>query len=260
MHAIAGRDKILYDNIRQFCAYARGKGRQVMSISIKTLSGMTPGIRGGRANLETIRNARALSAEAVSHVMGYISTQNAAAQVWACGVGRGGDTLFVIIPRNDIERVVKSRFASLVWDDETENKKKGRNVGAYAPRVLAHGMATAMRAFEMCGLSPRSYTCGVAEARYSDIAKGTNGTRSDELEKMVAEWLASFDRVEKTCWTGRLVGGGYDYPTERGRMAASHYNADVHVEYVGGCAVNVEVKGFAGRMICPKNAREQFDL
>ena len=61
-----------------------------MNVSIKTLSGMTPGIRGGRANLETIRNARALSAEAVSHIMGYISTQNAAAQVWACGVGRGG--------------------------------------------------------------------------------------------------------------------------------------------------------------------------
>ena len=40
-----------------------------MMTSIKTLTGMTPGIRGGRANLETIRNARALSAEAVSHVM-----------------------------------------------------------------------------------------------------------------------------------------------------------------------------------------------
>ena len=231
-----------------------------MNVSIRTLSGMTPGIRGGRANLETIRNARALSSDAVSNTLGYISTQNAAAQVWTCGVGRGGDTLFVIVPRDDIERVAKSRFASLVWDDETENKKKGRNVGAYAPRVLAHGMATAMRAFEMCGLSPRSYTCGVAEVRYSDIAKGTNGTRSDELEKMVAEWLESFGRVEKTRWTGRLVGGGYDYPTERGRMAASHYNADVHVEYIGGCAVNVEVKGFAGRMVCPKNAREQFSL
>ena len=248
---------ITFDN---FAHIRAGKGREGMNVPIKTLSGMTPGIRGGRANLETIRNARALSDDAVSHIMGYISTQNAAAQVWDCGVGRGGDTLFVIVPRNDIERVAKSRFASLVWDDEAENKKKGRNVGAYAPRVIAHGMATAMRAFEMCGLSPRSYTCGVAEVRYSDIDKGTNGTRSDELEKMVTEWLASFDRVEKTRWTGRLSGGGYDYPTERGRMAASHYNADVHVEYVGGCAVNIEVKGFAGRMVCPKNAREQFDL
>lgn len=231
-----------------------------MNATIKTLSGMTPGIRGGRANLETIKSARALSSGAVSHIMGYIGTQSAVAQVWACGVGRGGDTLFVIVPRDDVERVAKSCYASLVWDDETENKKKGRNVGAYAPRVLAHGMATAMRAFEMCGLSPRSYVCGAAEVRYADIAKGANGTRSDALEKMVAEWIASFDRVEKTCWTGRLVGGGYDYPADCGRVAASHYNSDVHVEYVGGCAINVEVKGFAGRMVCPKSAREQFGL
>lgn len=231
-----------------------------MNTSIKTLSGMTPGIRGGRANLDTIRNARAISAEAVSHIMGYTSTQNVAAQVWTCGVGREGNTLFVIVPRNDIQKVAQSRFASLVWDDETENKKKGRNVGTYAPRVLAHGMATAMRAFEMCGLSPRSYVCGAAEIRYADITKGTNGTRSDALEKMVTEWLASFDRVEKTRWTGRLTGGSYDYPADCGRIAVSHYNADVHVEYVGGCAVNVEVKGFAGRMICPSNVREQFGL
>lgn len=229
-------------------------------ITIKTLSGMTPGIRGGRANLETIRRARALSSEAVSHILGYIATQNVAAQVWACGVGRNGNTLFVVVPRDDIKRVAKSKFASLVWDDRTENEKKGRAVQSYAPRVLAHGMATAMRAFEMCGLSPRSYICGVAETCYANIVKGANGTRSDELEKMTAEWLSSFECVENARWTGRLIGGGYDYAADGSRVAKSHYNADINVHYVGGCAVNVEVKGFCGRMICPTNAREQFGL
>lgn len=229
-------------------------------IFIKTLSGMTPGIRGGRANLDTIKNARALSPEAVSHILGYVNTQNVTAQVWTCGIGRNGDTLFVIVPRDDIERVAKSRFASLVWDDKTENERKGRALQSYAPRVLTHGMATAMRAFEMCGLSPRSYVCGVAEICYTDITKGANGTRSDALEKMVTEWLASFDRVETTRWTGALVGGGYDYNNEHGRIAKAHYNADISVKYIGGCSVNVEVKGFAGRMICPVNAREQFGL
>lgn len=228
--------------------------------SIKTLYGMTPGIYGGRANLNTVKNARPLSADAVSHITGYCATQNATAQVWCCGVGRDGNTLFVIVPRDDILRVANSRFASLIWDDKTENIRKGRGIDADAPRVLSHGMATAMRGFEMAGCNPRQYTAGVANVRYADIPKGCNGTRSDALERMVAEWLSTFERVDKTRWIGRLNGGGYDYENEHGRIAKAHFNADVNIKYIGGCAVNIEVKGLCGRMICPQNARERFGL
>lgn len=227
---------------------------------IYTLSGMTAGIAGGRMDAETRRTARPLCDEAIAHILGYVDTQSAAAQVWACGVGRLGRTLFTIVPAADVRRVAQSRFASLVWDDSDANAAKGRHVDAYAPRVCAHGMATAMVAMSMCGINIRHYIVGAAECRYASIPKGANGTRSDALEKMVTRWVATFNGVESTCWTGRLNGGGYDYSTHDGRVASAHYNADVIARGDAGGAVTLEVKGFCGRMICPQSARERFGL
>lgn len=227
---------------------------------IKTLSGMTAGIAGGRMDAETRRAARPLCADAVSHILGYASTQSAAAQVWACGVGRQGRTIFVIVPAADVRRVAQSQFASLVWDDKDANNTKGRHADAYAPRVCAHGMATAMAAMAMCGINTRRYITGAAECRYNDIPKGANGTRSDALERMVTRWVATFDGVSSARWVGRLNGGGYDYDAHGGRVASAHYNADVIARGDAGGTVTLEVKGFCGRMICPQNAREQFGL
>lgn len=227
---------------------------------IKTLSGMTAGIAGGRMDAETRRAARPLCNDAVAHILGYTCTQSAAAQVWACGVGRQGRTLFVIVPAADVRRVAQSRCASMVWDDESQNTAKGRKIGAYAPRVCAHGLATAMVAMSMCGIDTRRYITGAAECRYNDIPKGRNGTRSDALEKMVTRWVTSFDGVESARWIGRLNGGGYDYSADCGRIASAHYNADIIARGDGGGTITLEVKGFCGRMICPQNAREQFGL
>ena len=227
---------------------------------IQTLSGMTAGIAGGRMDAETRRAARPLCNDAVAHILGYTATQNAAAQVWACGVGRLGRTIFVIVPAADVRRVAQSRYASMVWDDAPQNIAKGRKLDAYAPRVCAHGMATAMAAMAMCGINTRRYITGAAKCRYNDIPKGTNGTRSDALEKMVTRWVTTFDGVESARWIGRLNGGGYDYSAHAGRVASAHYNADVIARGDCGGAVTLEVKGFAGRMICPTNAREQFGL
>ena len=228
--------------------------------SIRTLSGMTAGIAGGRMDAETRRTARPLCAEAIAHILGYVDTQSAAAQVWACGVGRQGRTLFVIVPAADVRRVAQSRFASMVWDDSDANAAKGRHVDAYAPRVCAHGMATAMTALSMCGIDTRRYITGAAECRYNDIPKGTNGTRSDALERMVTRWVTTFDGVEAARWTGRLNGGGYDYSAHAGRVASAHYNADVIARGDAGGSITLEVKGFCGRMICPQSARERFGL
>ena len=227
---------------------------------IYTLGGMTPGIAGGRMDAETRRAARPLSAEAIAHIMGYTGTQSAAAQVWACGVGRLGRTLFVVVPVADVRRVAQSGVASLVWDDAPQNIAKGRKIDAYVPRVCAHGMATAMAALSMCGINTRRYITGAAECRYASIPKGANGTRSDALEKMVTRWVATFDGVESARWIGRLNGGGYDYSTHTGRVASLHYNADVIARGDAGGAVTLEIKGFCGRMICPQSARAEFGL
>lgn len=228
--------------------------------SIRTLSGMTAGIAGGRMDAETRRAARPLCRDAIAHVLGYTATQSAAAQVWACGVGRRGRTLFVIVPICDVQRAVQSRFASLIWDDENANTAKGRRVDVYAPRVCAHGMATAMAAMAMCGIDTRRYITGAAECRYASIPKGANGTRSDVLERMVTRWVTTFDDVESARWIGRLNGGGYDYSARSGRVASAHYNADIVARGDAGGAITLEVKGFCGRMICPQNARERFGL
>lgn len=228
--------------------------------SIKTLSGMTAGIAGGRMDAETRRAARPLCSDAIAHILGYVGTQSAAAQVWACGVGRQGRTLFVIVPAADVRRVAQSHFASMVWDDESQNIAKGRKIGAYAPRVCAHGLATAMVAMSMCGIDTRRYITGAAECRYSSIPKGANGTRSDALERMVSRWVTTFDNVESARWIGRLNGGGYDYSARSGRVASAHYNADIVARGDAGGAITLEVKGFCGRMICPQNARERFGL
>ena len=227
---------------------------------IYTLSGMTAGIAGGRMDAETRRAARSLCGNAIAHILGYVGTQSAVAQVWACGVGRRGRTLFVIVPAADVRRVAQSRFASMIWDDESQNTAKGRKNDAYAPRVCAHGMATAMAAMAMCGVDTRRYITGAAECRYNDIPKGRNGTRSDALERMVTRWVTSFDGVESAHWIGRLNGGGYDYSARAGRAASAHYNADVVARGDVGGTVTIEVKGFCGRMICPQNARERFGL
>lgn len=227
---------------------------------IQTLSGMTAGIAGGRMDAETRAAARPLCDEAIAHILGYTATQSAAAQVWACGVGRLGRTLFVIVPAADVRRVAQSRFASLIWDDENANTAKGRHIDAYAPRVCAHGMATAMAAMTMCGVDTRRYITGAAACRYTSIPKGVNGTRSDALEKMVTRWVATFDGVESARWIGHLNGGGYDYSAHAGRVASAHYSADVIARGDAGGAVTLEVKGFCGRMICPQNARKQFGL
>lgn len=227
---------------------------------IQTLSGMTAGIAGGRMDAATRAAARPLDADAIAHILGYVGTQSAAAQVWACGVGRQGRTLFVIVPVSDVRRVAQSRFASLVWDDKNANAAKGRHIDTCAPRVCAHGMATAMVAMSMCGIDTRRYITGAAECRYTSIPKGANGTRSDALEKMVTAWVTTFEGVDAAHWTGRLNGGGYDYSAHAGRIASAHYNADVIARGDAGGAVTLEVKGFCGRMICPQNARERFGL
>lgn len=228
---------------------------------IKTIhAGMTAGMHGGRMNTKTLENARPLDARSVAHILGYTGTQSAAAQVWACGVGRKGLTLFVIVPVEDIRRAAQSGYASMIWDDVEENAAKSRNIDADAPRVLAHGMATAMAALTRCGCKTNRYVTGVAGVRYSDIPKGDNGTRSDALERMVTQWVTTFEDVERCTWTGRLNGGGYDYTERQGRQAAAHYNADVAVKYVGGDAMNLEVKGHYGRAICPISARQEYGL
>lgn len=227
---------------------------------IRTLGGMTPGMAGGRMDAETRRAARPLCNGAVAHILGYTGTQSAVAQVWACGVGRLGRTLFVVVPVADVRRAAQSKLASMIWDDAAENANKGRKIDTDAPRVLAHGMATAMAAMSMLGIDTRRYITGAADCRYTSIPKGANGTRSDALEKMVAQWVTTFDGVDSSRWIGRLNGGGYDYAAHKGRQAAAHYNADVIAYGDAGGAVTLEIKGFCGRMICPQNAREEFGL
>lgn len=223
--------------------------------------GLTAGAYGGRMNINTCAKAHALDQTAQSHIDGYASTQSCGAQIWCCGIGRRAEqTLFIIVPRDDVIHAARSSAASMIWDDREANKKAGRNADADIPRVLAHGMATAVVGLRRAGLHPERYIAGVANVRYTDIPRGRNRTRSSALEKMCVDWIKSFDTVQCARWTGEMLGGGYDYQAGHGRIAKAHYNGDIAAEYIGGATFTVEVKGQFARMICPTSAHEQFGL
>lgn len=226
--------------------------------------GLRPGCFGGRMNAETARKARAIDKNAVGNILGYSNTQtNTPAQVWVCGIGRKNEnTLFIIVPSNIIRRAATSNIASLIWDDEDENRKAGRAADAKIPRLMPNGLSTALVGLQRIGIKTEMLLAGVARVKYSSLEKGRNMTRSTMAEKLAKEWLESFSAVDasQSKWTGETNGGGYDYENSRGRQAQSHYNADIHLVFQNGEAANIEVKNQFARMICPKNARTEFGL
>lgn len=234
-------------------------------IRVETVpNGLRPGCFGGRMNAETARKARTIDKNAVGNIIGYSSTQtNTPAQVWVCGIGRKNEnTLFIIIPSDIIRRAATSSIASLIWDDEEENRKAGRISDGKIPRLMPSGLTTALVGLQRIGVKTEMLLAGVARVKYSSLEKGRNMTRSTVAEKLATEWLESFSAVDasQSKWTGETNGGGYDYKNNCSRKAQKHYNSDIHVVFQNGEAVNIEVKNQFARMTCPKSAREKYGL